>query len=191
VMLAGTGLRGDLVLLQQNELLARASGMAEDKIARASQLNSKTYDKIVNTKENVKPQEMTDFLTSIKPELAEFAPDGISIDDYIKISAVQMTSPWMQYFLRYDPASALEKVKCPVFAVNGSNDLQVASKENLSAISAALKKGGNKKLTIKEYLGLNHLFQECATGLPGNYEMIEQTFSPDVLKDLADWISKV
>ena len=99
-----------------------------------------------------------------------------------------MSTPWMQYFLRYDPAPALEKVKCPVLAVNGSKDLQVPPKENLSAISNALKRGGNNRVTTKEYPNLNHLFQACNTGSPAEYAIIEQTFSPDVLKDLVEWI---
>jgi len=188
VMLAGPGLRGDLTLLQQHELLGRASGMAEDKIARGRQLNTKIYGIIVNAKEAVTLPEMTDLMTSQKSELSEFMPGGMSADDFIKMSAMQMTSPWMQYFLRYDPAPALERVKCPVLAVNGSKDLQIAAKENLAAISAALKRGGNRKATVKEYPGLNHLFQECATGLPSEYGVIEQTFSPDVLKDIATWL---
>ena len=93
-------------------------------------------------------------------------------------------------FSSVDPAPALEKVKIPVLAVNGGRDLQVPAKENLAAVSAALKKGGNQNVTVKEYHGLNHLFQECVTGMPTEYAAIEQTFSPDVLKDLADWIIK-
>jgi fermentation-respiration switch protein FrsA (DUF1100 family) len=94
----------------------------------------------------------------------------------------------MQYFLRYDPAPALEKVQCPVLALNGDKDLQVPARENLEAIGATLRKGGNPNITIREYRGLNHLFQECETGSPAKYATIEQTFSPDVLKDLGDWI---
>ena len=188
VMLAGTGIRGDALLLLQNEMIARASGMSEEKIARANQLNFHVYDKIVNTKETVSMQGIIDLMTAMKTELAEFVPEGITVDDLIKTTAAQVSSPWMQYFLRYDPAPALEKVKCPVLAVNGSKDLQVPPKENLTAISAALTKGGNKTVTVKEYPNLNHLFQECTTGSPAEYATIEQTFSPDVLKDLAEWI---
>ena len=90
----------------------------------------------------------------------------------------------MQYFLCYDPAPALEKVKFP----NGSKDFQVPAKENREAISAALRKGGNKDITTKEYRRLNHLFQECTIGSPDEYATIEQTFSPEVLKDLGDWM---
>jgi len=191
VMLAGTGIRGDKILLLQNELIAKASGMSEEKIASAHKLNTSVYSKILNTEGIVPHQDIIDFLTSIKDELVEFAPEGMSVDNFIKTSAVQMSSPWMQYFLRYDPAPALEKVKCPTLVVNGSKDLQVPAKENIAAISAALKKGGNKKVTVKEYPCLNHLFQECTTGTPAEYAIIEQTFSPNVLKDLGDWIVKL
>ena len=188
VMLAGVGIRGDALLLLQNELLAKTSGVPEDKIAQTRNFNSKIYDKIVSSKEAVTQQEMTSFLTALKDELTALASDGAPVDDFIKNTAAQMASPWMQYFLRYDPAPTLEKVQCPVFAVNGSKDLQVPAKENLAAIAEAMIKGRNNKVIVKEYPGLNHLFQECTTGLPTEYATIEQTFSPAVLKDLADWI---
>jgi len=188
VMLAGTGMRGDALLLLQAELIHKVSGMTDAKISETLQINAKIFDKIVNANGMVSPQEITDFLTTMKAEIAAIAPEGMTADDYIKLSTAQVSNPWMQYFLRYDPAPALEKVKCPVLAVNGSKDLQVPPKENLTAISAALKKGGNTKATVKEYPNLNHLFQECQTGSPAEYAIIEQTFSPDVLRDLAEWI---
>ena len=185
VMLAGTSMRGDSILLLQNKLISEASGMPEDKIERGNEINSKVYNKIINTTVSVSQQEIIDLMTGLKAELVEFTPNP---DELIKNTAGTLSSPWMQYFLRYDPAPALERVKCPVLAVNGSKDLQVPSKKNLEAINVALSKGGNKNITIKEYPGLNHLFQECTTGLPAEYATIEQTFSPEVLKDLGDWI---
>jgi fermentation-respiration switch protein FrsA (DUF1100 family) len=100
----------------------------------------------------------------------------------------QIATPWMQYFIKYNPAPALEKVKCPVLAINGEKDLQVTPKENLEAIKKALTKGGNKKVTIKEFPNLNHLFQECKTGLPDEYATIEQTFSPTSLTEILKWL---
>jgi pimeloyl-ACP methyl ester carboxylesterase len=186
VMLAGTGIRGDVLLLLQAELIAKASGLPDDMIAGMISINKKVYNKIVNVKKDLSQQEITDFITTLKSEIPK--DTGISEDDYIKQITSQISSAWMQYFLRYDPAPALEKVKCPVLAVNGSNDLQVPPKENLTAISNALKKGGNKNVTVKEYPNLNHLFQECKTGSPNEYFTIEQTFSPEVLKDISDWV---
>ena len=84
----------------------------------------------------------------------------------------------------------LEKVKCAVLAINGEKDLQVPPKENLGPIAAALKKGGNKKVTIKELPGLNHLFQECTTGSPDEYAVIEQTMAPVALSEILKWIQE-
>ncbi|MFH1000583.1 MAG: alpha/beta hydrolase, partial [Bacteroidota bacterium] len=114
--------------------------------------------------------------------------NGMSLDDFIKNQVHVLTTSWMYNFLNYDPSIILEKVKCPVLALNGSKDLQVPSKINLDAIETALKKAKNKNITIKELAGLNHLFQECETGSPVEYAKIEQTFSPTALKEIADWI---
>ena len=94
----------------------------------------------------------------------------------------------MLNFIRYNPAPTLEKVKCPVLAINGSKDLQVPANVNLPAIEKALTKAGNKQFKVKELPGLNHLFQECKTGLPTEYAEIEQTVSPLALETIAGWI---
>jgi hypothetical protein len=73
-------------------------------------------------------------------------------------------------------------------AINGAKDLQVPPKENLAAIKNALTKAGNKKFTVKEMPNLNHLFQECTTGSPDEYATIEQTFSPNALTEILNWI---
>ena len=190
VMLAGPGLRGDVVLLQQCEMIHRVSGMPEDKIIATCGVNAKIFEHIINSQELVSLQEIAELLTGLKSEIEAIMPEGMSIDDFIRLVTAQMSSPWMQYFLRFDPAPTLEQVRVPVLAVNGSKDLQVSARENLEAIRTALERGGNQNVTIIEYPRLNHLFQECTTGLPEKYAAIEQTFSPEVLKDIADWILK-
>jgi fermentation-respiration switch protein FrsA (DUF1100 family) len=115
-------------------------------------------------------------------------PQGMSADDLIKAQVTQITTPWMQYFIKYDPKTALKKVKCPVLAVNGEKDLQVPPKENLEPIKATLLKNGNKNITTIEFKGLNHLFQECTNGSPSEYGSIEQTFSPMALNEILKWI---
>jgi hypothetical protein len=87
-----------------------------------------------------------------------------------------------------DPSIYWRKVKCPVLALDGEKDLQVAANENLPAIEKALKSSGNNSSATIKMTGLNHLFQHCKTGLPGEYGTIEETFSPGALKIIADWI---
>jgi fermentation-respiration switch protein FrsA (DUF1100 family) len=93
--------------------------------------------------------------------------------------------------IRYNPAEVLEKVKCPVLALNGEKDLQVPPKEDLEGIKKALEKGENKNFTIKELPKLNHLFQESKTGSPNEYAKIEQTFSPTALTEISEWIKTI
>ena len=100
-----------------------------------------------------------------------------------------VVSPWFQYFISYDPSLILKDVKCPVLVLNGEKDVQVPSKVNTQAIKNALEKGGNKKVTVVEFLNTNHLFQECITCNVDEYEKIEQTFSPIALKQISDWIA--
>ena len=79
-------------------------------------------------------------------------------------------------------------MKCPVLALNGDKDVQVSAIENLPAIEKTLKSSGNKSVKTVSMPGLNHLFQHCKTGLPSEYIQIEETFSPEALKIIVDWI---
>lgn len=98
-------------------------------------------------------------------------------------------SPWLKWFIDYDPTDNVGKTRCPVFALNGDRDCQVIASQNLTAIRQLLPK--SKKNLVKEYPGLNHLFQHCTTGLPTEYGQIEETISPEVLQDIAQWINSL
>ena len=190
VLLAGTGIPGDQLLLMQQELIGKVSGMNESDLKQAKAVNVGAYEIIAK---NQSAEQLKIELTKyIKKALTEInnsmKPEGINEDDFVKLQVDQMISPWMIFFLKYNPAIALEKVKCPVLAINGEKDLQVPPKENLEAIKKALAKGGNKKVTAIELPGLNHLFQECKTGSPAEYATIEQTFSPTALTEILKWI---
>src|SRR5207248_8123826 len=97
-------------------------------------------------------------------------------------------TPWFRFFLGYDPRPALRKTRVPVLALIGAKDVQVPPKENVAAITKALREGGNKDFTVKELPGLNHLFQTCKTGAVAEYARIEETFAPSALELLADWV---
>lgn len=94
---------------------------------------------------------------------------------------------WLNYFIDYNPSSDIKAVKCPVMAINGDKDVQVISNLNLTAIKSLLPAGG--KNMVKEYAGLNHLFQHCTTGMTEEYANIDETVSPEVLSDMAKWIN--
>jgi hypothetical protein len=190
ILLAGTGIPGDELLLLQQELIGRALGISEDDLKKSKITNTEVFGIVKNaTNSDQMKKDITNYITkSIKSDPESKIPDGISESEFINMQVSQITNPWMQFFIKYNPALALEKVNCPVLALNGDKDLQVPSKVNLEAINKALIKGGNKKVTIKELPNLNHIFQECKTGLPEEYSEIEQTISPSALTEILNWI---
>lgn len=192
VLLAGTGIPGDQLLLLQQKLIGKASGIKEKDLLENEIINKKAFKIITDATDTEQLKtDLTNYLEqSIKDNPTTGKPKGMSDSDFVQLQVNQITSPWMQYFLKYDPAPTLEKVKCPVLAINGEKDLQVPPTENLTAINIALDKGKNKDVTIKELPNLNHLFQECETGSPNEYALIEQTFSPIALKEILDWINE-
>ena len=190
VLLAGPGIQGDKLLLLQQELIARASGTSEAEINKTILTNSKLFE-IVNKSENdlkLKTALTNELNDLISKDTISKLPNGMTQEEFVTYQVNQISSPWMQYFIKYDPADALRKVTCPVLAVNGEKDLQVPPKENLTAIKNILKNAGNKNLTTMEFPNLNHLFQECQTGLPEEYASIEQTFSPKALEEITKWL---
>ena len=186
VLLAGTGIQGDQLLLLQQQLIGKASGMSDEALQKIKSNNTKIFD-IANKSTSIE-QLQTDLTNYIKQNPSTEKPAGMTEEEFVKLQVQQIATPWMHCFIKYNPAPTLEKVKCPVLALNGEKDLQVPPKENLGAIKAALLKGGNKNVTAIELPNLNHLFQECKTGSPQEYATIEQTFSPTALTEITKWI---
>ncbi len=105
-----------------------------------------------------------------------------------RVNAYIKKSPWLNFFMDYDPSGDITKTLCPVMAINGERDVQVISSLNLIGIKDYLTE--NPKNFVKEYPALNHLFQHCTTGNVSEYRMIEETISPEVLEDIARFIKQ-
>jgi uncharacterized protein len=184
VLLAAPGLKGEDVMLLQSGLILKAAGFDDDRIASARNFNRQSYDLARKEKD---PQALEAKLTDL------IDSTGMSTTlppTTLKPQARMMTSPWFRFFLDYDPVPALEKTHCPVLALNGDKDLQMAPKENLAQIQKALQEGGNNDFQTKELPGLNHLFQHALTGSPTEYGGIEETLAPEALNSISDWILK-
>ena len=180
ILMAGPGISGDSILYLQGALIQRAEGTSEDEIQKSMQLQRKLFLVVKNTEDDeLLKQKIEKIFRSEYSKISEEEKNSLGDPEvYMNAQLKTLTSPWFKYFLKYDPFPTLEKVKCPVLAINGENDLQVPPKENLSAIEEALKKGGNTKYEIKMLPGLNHLFQTSNTGAISEYGTIEETISP-------------
>lgn len=173
VLMAGTAVSGDKVILEQSRAIAKAMGASAEVIERQMKMQRETFAAILEEKD---PNALAKRL--------EAMPGA-------QTAAVKRAlTPWFRYFLTYDPAPALEKLKAPVLALNGELDLQVLPDQNLPVLEAALKKSGNPDVTIRRLPGLNHLFQTATTGLPAEYAKIDETIAPVVLEAISGWIRK-
>jgi pimeloyl-ACP methyl ester carboxylesterase len=180
VLLAGTGVPGDEILAQQLYRGNLAGGASEESAKQARELERAILN-VVKTEPDA---------AALQGKLAALAGGNLALQQILKDQSAVLNSAWFRYFIGHDPRPVLANVKIPVLALNGSKDTQVDADQNLPAIEAALRKGGNRDVTVKLLPGLNHLFQQCETGAVPEYETIEQTMAPEVLDLIADWIAK-
>lgn len=192
VLLAGTAIPGSEILLKQQEIIARASGEDEEEILENRNMNLAIFQFMQENMESKDlKSEMIEFLDNYISENNTTLPEGMEKAKIIEVIAGTYSTPWMKYFIFYDPQYAFLNTKCPVLALNGSKDLQVTPEENLSVFKDLSERSGNVNVTIKEIPELNHLFQHCETGLPNEYSQIEETFAPEVLELIKKWIKEL
>ena len=125
--------------------------------------------------------------TKLTPEVRES-----QIADIPKrIDALMAADPWMKFFLTYDPAPTMRRVKTPVLILTGSRDQQ-AVPEQVALQEAAFKEGGNKDVTARVLPDVNHLFVQDTDGFPGNYAKLPPPvmMRTDVVGMIADWLAQ-
>ena len=180
VLMAGPGENGTKIMLQQGALILKAGGMSESAIAEINPVRAAVFKEVREEPDSARRDaELRRIMTSAD-KTGKLTPQAI--DAQIKA----ISNDWFRFFLSYEPAPTLARLRMPVLAIGGSLDLQVPPAENLAAIRTAL--AGDKDVTIVELPGLNHLFQTAKTGAPSEYSIIEETMAPLALKTMSDWI---
>ncbi|MGN1376010.1 MAG: alpha/beta hydrolase family protein [Prevotella sp.] len=185
ISLAGTAVRGDSLLVEQNRTILMMNGFTKETVDNYCRALQVIFEHAIN---NCTQQEskkiIYDMLTKDSSLLS--LPDNLKSNLY---NVNKSITTWLKYFISYDPRKDISQITCPVFAANGTHDTQVSAKINLEAISKTLP--FNKNNVIKSYPGLNHLFQHCTTGNVNEYGKIEETISPELLEDIATWINNI
>ena len=181
VSLAGPAVNGIEVLKEQQAAILRAQGMTEEMVQFSGNANAQMFDII----EASSSREEADTL------LRQLLKGWGYNEELTEQTVGQMASPWMYYFLKYDPTEAIVKVKCPALLLNGSKDLQVLASQNFPAYEKIIAEHGKTNLTLQEMPDLNHLFQHCETGSPTEYVTIDETISPEVLEMIVEFVKSI
>jgi pimeloyl-ACP methyl ester carboxylesterase len=182
VLMAGPGVPFDQLMYRQEADLMRAEGAPESAISANKALVQQVFAIVREEPDQAKARERLDQLaTATKAQSPELAAA-------LQEQAPGMILPEFRSLLTYNPADTLPKLKCPLLAINGSKDLQVAADDNLPGIASALAAGHNPDFTVESLPGLNHLFQTAKTGGTAEYATTEETISPRALKVIGDWL---
>ena len=180
VSLAGPGVPGKELGVAQTQLGFKAAGLefGEDMM----KLNEELYTIISTEKDSVTMRnKLANYFHEQEGNPAlELYLKGVTPEQYIQLYAL----PMVRCVFQYDPAENLKRVKCPMLAINGTLDCQVACENNLDAIKRLVPHA-----TVKAYEGLNHFFQTCTEWKgSANYGAIKETMSPEVLMDIVNWL---
>jgi hypothetical protein len=105
-----------------------------------------------------------------------------------QFDSVAAASPWMRYFLTYDPLPTARRVKQPVLILHGATDQQVRPVE-ADLLAQAMRDGGNDRVTKRVFADRNHLFLRDPDGHPSRYaKLTDARVDGEVLGTLADWL---
>ncbi len=183
VLLAGPAIRGDKLLAEQIYLIGKAAGVPEDHGTVSREVNQEIFTVVAEAANESEAKRKAEAIFDKAVEDHKIFGDPAQAK---AAGSSLLSSPWMRYFLSYDPVPALRQVKVPVLALSGSLDLQVPPKDDLAAMRDALS--SDKDVTVMELANLNHLFQTASTGAPTEYAVIEETINPAALTVIGDWV---
>lgn len=185
ILLAGSGVRGDELMVHQLRVISREAGIDD---ARLEEITAEQRKLLELIRSEASDDSIRTQLERLVRAQTEYPESKALPRDMLEAQVGEMTSPWFRSFLDVDPRSALRRVRAPVLAVGGELDLQVDPQQNLPEIREALEQAGNPDVTTRAFPGLNHLFQTAETGSPEEYSRIEETMAPVVLETVSEWI---
>jgi pimeloyl-ACP methyl ester carboxylesterase len=194
ILMAGPAVTGEEIILEQSVLISRAAGRSEADIEDDLAVNREVFEIVKQEPDlEVAAQRLEELLRAATAEMSPQEKEAAGITEenmeaQIQSQIRQANTPWVRFFLVYDPAPTLAMLRVPVLAINGELDLQVPPKQNLPVMRQIFEESGHPDFTVTELSGLNHLFQTANTGAPSEYVGIEETISPVALQLMSDWI---
>ncbi len=194
VLMAGTSVSGAEILIEQGALIMRASGATEADMEKQIAFQKRTFEAIRSG--DGWDELAADLETRLRESIAEM-PDSqrnaitdvdAYIDAQIQAQLTALQTPWLRYFLDYDPAVTLRTIDTPILALFGELDLQVPPAQNRGPLEQALRDGNHPDYTVRVLPRANHLFITATTGSPTEYATLEKVFVPEFLPLITEWI---
>ncbi|QDH80144.1 alpha/beta hydrolase [Echinicola soli] len=175
-----------LMKQQVRDLLASVEAPEEQK-KREEEVIGIFYEVLAQTNdydslEIVLPARLEEYLVGAGEHYTED-----ELEDFVSKYA-NILNPWFFAFAKINPQEYIRKTEIPVLALFGDKDIQVNGSINYEVLEVMKEENGKGNFTIKLYPDLNHLFQHSSTGSMAEYGAIEETFSDEVMEDIAQWV---
>ncbi len=194
ISLAGPGVLGSALLIEQQVLISKAVGASKKELKQIRAFSESFYPLLTLDSIDVVERKAEVFLTKYAKSIHKKALRENGITDrtaWVKMNLDAYVNPWMLYFLNYNPMVDLKNINCHYLALNGTTDLQVPAPMNLDAIASYCNPGPGKIKEIKALDGLNHMFQPSATGSPNEYGSNEVTFDNTAIQEILIFLERI
>jgi dipeptidyl aminopeptidase/acylaminoacyl peptidase len=105
------------------------------------------------------------------------------------VDSSAVSTPWLRFFLDYDPIPTARRVRAPVLVLQGATDQQVDPAQ-ASELAAALRAGRARAVSVRTFPETNHLFVSDPLGDPARYSALADTHvRREVLGAVAEWLA--
>ena len=128
VLLAGSGIPGDQILYLQQAAIARQMGASAPAIMFNRAVEQLLLTAIKRGTDPAAPDQKSKQPVDDRhapPPKDDKKPADNEASAAVGKLAKRLGSPWLRFFISYDPRPALREVRCPVLAVIGEKDIQV------------------------------------------------------------------
>lgn len=194
ISLSGAGITGMKALLLQNEAIVNSAPITATNKQRFNTVNrilfEIVYEHAADTALEYRlrtayQQWRKDDSTFIAPlDKKETDHFFYPFESYVR----QATGPWYRGFMTYEPSIIFPLIKVPVLAINGDKDIISVAAPNLGGFQQYISKG---LIQTWQVPGLNHLYQHCVTCETNEYAELSETFAPEVLVRMKQFILSV
>ncbi len=190
VMVAGPAVPIDSLMYDQLRLVFK-SGMASDEsLKKQLAINHRLFNYLKSKPDYPSAKSGLDTFVH-ETLLQQMSHDTLGFYREFEIAKRQIhaqVTPWFYYFINYNPMDNLSKITQATLAIYGGKDVQVEALSNAVILTSIFSKSKLNNFTVHTFPNLNHLMQTANTGAINEYVKIDETFSEEALKMIAEWI---
>jgi pimeloyl-ACP methyl ester carboxylesterase len=199
VLLAPPGLPGSEILSSQIDRIAEVQGVDAKSRQATTDLQRKLQRLALEldpsdekTKGEVRQAilERWDSLRGLSSSESTEAEEVLQnrVVDQITAQFRGLQTPWMRFFLAFDPTSSWMVMRAPTLAIWGDKDVQVLAGPNREKLIDVATRNPKLRGDLVVLPDINHLMQRAKTGLPEEYDDIADTIDPSVLDVIQEWL---